>query len=140
MCASEQSGLSEGCCWLYSSWQCVCWRFAVACARPRHHLRLDHASDEALLGLGASQAPAPEAFSWAAEAYLAAAAHSPPPPTPQLHATSNQSRDTLRQPRGPGGSIPLLTAFPFPYILGYGGWGLLCCETQPRLCPAVFSR
>ena len=55
----------------------MCRRFAVARARPRHHLRRGHASDEALLGLGASQAPAPEARPWAAEAYLAAAAPSP---------------------------------------------------------------
>ena len=55
----------------------MCRRFAVARARPRHHLRRGHASDEALLGRGASQAPAPEARPWAAEAYLAAAAPSP---------------------------------------------------------------
>ena len=56
-----------------------------------------------------------------------------------LHATSNQSQDTLLQPRGPGGTTPLLTALPFPYTLGCGGWGLLCHETQPRLCPVVWA-
>ena len=50
-------------------------------AMPR--LLLGHASAEALLGLGGPQAHAPEVRPWAAEAFLAAAAHSPTQPPHQ---------------------------------------------------------
>ena len=92
----------------------MCRRFAVACVWPRPALRLGHASAWGLLGLGALEAHAPEARLWAAEAYLGAAAHSPPP---QLRATTNQSRDTLCQPRAPGVYPPFYTDFSFLIII-----------------------
>ena len=93
-------------------------------------LLLGHASDEALLGVGAPQAPSPEARPCAAEAYLSCRSCTFPP----LHATPNQSRNTLRQPRIPG------EIHPFPYYpplnyLGCGGWVLLCHGALPWPCP-----
>ncbi len=72
-----------------------------------------------LVGAWRARGACARARLWAAEAYLAAAAHSPP-----LRATSNRSRDTLHQPRVSGVGFPLY-CFPFylfPF-LGCGGWG-----------------
>ncbi len=120
----------------YSSVLCVPEvRSRARVAVPR--LSLGHASAVALLGLGGPQAHAPEVCPWAAEAFLAAAAHSPPPPN--LRTTEDQSRDSLPY-RNPGKITPPFTHFPPPFLnLGCGGWGFLCRPVPRRPYPELWA-
>ena len=89
----------------YSSVVCVPEvRSRARVAVPR--LSLGHASAEALLGLGGPQAHAPEVRPWAAEAFLAAAAHSPTQPPINGPSESPDCSDARTTPRIPRPSFP----------------------------------
>ena len=99
---------------------------------------LGHASAEALLGLGGPQAHAPEVRPWAAEAFLAAAAHSPPPSPPTFARLKTSHK--IPSLTGTPEESPLPSLTPSTLLnLGCGRWGFLCQPVPRRLYPELWA-